>query len=245
MLPRFDVEVRIDEINPELLRVIWIDEVAEGIGDNRLYGDVTGTNWSEVEPVIAAEEALLKAAESNAVDAADFERIVRETIGEQYPGDDFDEGPLSAFLMLDGGVMAAVAALSAAGCVPTTSCNGNYGHGEPHPSVRFSTDECRLPLIRYASARSGCGLIMDSLGMLQVYAADVLAMVEFARQMAAFQHDFEAIDSEVACERPDDEYLYEYDDDLRRRDLHAVHNQMQRDQVVECPGQLSLFGDED
>jgi hypothetical protein len=104
MLPRFDVEVRIDEINLELLRVIWIDEVAEGIGDNRLYGDVTGTDsdWSEVEPVIAVQVALLKAAESNAVDAADFERIVRKTIDEQCPGDDFHEGPLSAFAMLDG-----------------------------------------------------------------------------------------------------------------------------------------------
>lgn len=244
MLPRFDVKVRIDEINPDLLRVMWIDEVAEGIGDNRLYGDVTGTDWSEVELVIAAEEALLKAAESNAVDAADFDRIVRQTIDEQYPGEDFDEGPVSAFAMLDGGVMAAVAALSAAGCIPTTSCNGHYGHAEPHPVVRFSTDECRLPLIRDACASSGCGLIMDHLGMLQLHAADVLAMVEFARQLAAFQRDFKAIDSEVARERPDDEYLYQYDDDLRRRDLHVVHERMQRDQVVECPGQLSLFGDE-
>lgn len=29
VLPHFDVEVSVDEINPDLLRVIWFDEVAD------------------------------------------------------------------------------------------------------------------------------------------------------------------------------------------------------------------------
>ena len=44
--------------------------------------------------------------------------------------------------------MSAVAALSAAGCVTTTSCRGHRRHGEPSPLVRFATDEQRLPVVQ-------------------------------------------------------------------------------------------------
>jgi hypothetical protein len=245
MLPRFDVDVSVGEINPELLRVIWIDEVIDGgIGDNRQYVDLTDAEWSDVEPMIAAEEALIKAAASSAADQADFERIIGDLMDEQYPGDDFDEGPLSQFAMLDAGVIAAVAALSAARCVSTTSCRGHNGHGEPNPLVRFAADEHRLPLIRDACTRSGCGLLMDYAGMLQLYATDVLALMEFANQMILLRDDFEAIDAEVACRRPDDEYFCDYDTGLRRRDLYSLSEERRMDQIVQCAGQLSMFDDE-
>ncbi len=109
--------------------------------------------------------------------------------------------------------------------------------------MRFAADEDRLPLIRNACERSGSGLLMDGAGMLQIYAADVLTMMEFARQMLALRPSFEAIETEVVCERPDDEYLYGHGGEhLRRRDLYAVLEKMQRDQ--DYPGQLSVFEDE-
>jgi hypothetical protein len=54
LLPRFEVLATVDEIDPGKLRVIWADEADEGIGDNRLYTDLTGAEWTEVEEVIAA-----------------------------------------------------------------------------------------------------------------------------------------------------------------------------------------------
>ena len=247
MLPNFDIDISVGPINPDLLRVIWTDEVVDegnGIGDNRQYADLSGADWSDVEPTIAAEEALLKTVAARAGDASDFDRMLDELIAEQYPGDDFDEGPLSPFVLLDAGVMAAVASVAAAGCISTTSCRGHARRGEPYPFVRFTTDEYRLPLIHEACVRSGCGLEMDHSGMLQLYAQDVLALVKFARNMFLMRGSFDAIEANVACERPADEYLEDYDDDVRRRDLYAIHEKMAHDRIVNHPGQLSLFGDE-
>ncbi len=129
MLPRFEVQATVDEIDPGKLRVIWTDEADEGIGDNRLYTDLTGVEWTEIEEVIAAEEAMIKSVESAATDAVEFERVIGEMMDKQYSGENFDEGPLSAFAMLDAGIMAAVAAPAAAGCVPTTSCRGHQEWG--------------------------------------------------------------------------------------------------------------------
>lgn len=100
-MPRSDVEVRVDEIDPDMLRVIWKDEIDDGIGDNRLHTDVTGADWAEVEEVIVAEEALIIAAESGASDEGEFESVISEMMDEQYPREDFDEGPLSAFAITD------------------------------------------------------------------------------------------------------------------------------------------------
>src|SRR2546429_1881901 len=117
MLPHFDVEVVVEAINPEHLRVIWVDEVSnDGIGDNRLYIDLTGTDWSDIAPIIQIEEALIKVAAERAANADDFDRVIEEALAAQYPGDDIDEGPLSDFALLDAGVISAAAALSAAGC---------------------------------------------------------------------------------------------------------------------------------
>ena len=84
MLPRFEVLATVDEIDPGKLRVIWTDEADEGIGDNRLYTDLTGAEWTEVEEVIAAEEAMIKSAEFAATDAAEFERVIGEMMDKQY-----------------------------------------------------------------------------------------------------------------------------------------------------------------
>jgi hypothetical protein len=241
MLPRFDVDVRVGDINAGLLRVVWTDEVTyDGIGDNRAYADVTGADWSNVGQVIEAEAALLQTAAATALDATDFDRTVDRFMDDHYPGEDIDEGPLSEFAMLDVGVMAAVAALSAAGAVSTTSCRGHSDHGEPNPLVRFTADEHRLPLIRDACARSGSGLLLDHLGMLQLYAADALTLVEFARGMVELRDRFDTINSDVACDRPSDDLLDNYGADLRRRDLYVIWEQTPADQRVECTGQLSF-----
>jgi hypothetical protein len=242
MLPHFDVEVVVGAINPEHLRVIWVDEVSEdGIGDNRLYIDLTGTDWSDIAPIIQVEEALIKVAAERAANADDFDRIIAEALAAQYPGDDIDEGPLSDFALLDAGVISAAAALSAAGCVSTTSCRGHNGTGEPHPLIRFAADDLRLGYVREAAVLAGCGLLLDGGGMLQLFATNVLAFVAFAKALLEKREYLEAITSTVACTRPGDDYLYDYDDDVRRRDLAKILERVDAERIVECDGQLSLF----
>jgi len=126
MVPHFDLEIEIAPIDPELLRVIWIDEVStDGVGDNRLYEDFSGTDWTDVQDVIEAESALLQEASQRSASADEFDLAIDEILEGNYPDD--DEGSVSWFLGLDLGVMSAVAALSASGSIPTTSCRGTGG----------------------------------------------------------------------------------------------------------------------
>jgi hypothetical protein len=200
--PKFDVEPEVAQVDPGSLRIVWLDEVlADGVGDNLMYEDISGTAWPEVEAVILEEDELIRGAADRATDA-----------------DDFDEGPLSEFAGLDVGVMSAVAALSTAGCVTTTSCRGHHRHGEPSPLVRFATEEQRLPVVQAAASNARCGLLLDKDGMLQLCAANVLALVEFARQMLQRRQAFDVIETPVPCERPPDAVI-DFLSDIRRRDL--------------------------
>ena len=224
MLPHFDVDVEVAAINPDLLRVIWLDDVsADGIGDNRMYEDLSGTEWSEVQAVIDEEAPLVRSAAQRATDADEFDQILNRTLAELYPDDNSDEGPLARFIALDAGVMSAVAALSAAGCVSTTSCRGHRRRGEPCPLVRFAADELRLTPILDAASRAGCGLLLDEDGMLQLYAVDTLAFVAFARELLLRRDALDAIETRVARQRPH-KYVGDFVTDVRRRDLKSWPN---------------------
>jgi hypothetical protein len=94
MLPRFEVAVSVQKIDAGMLRVIWLDEVAEeGIGDNRMYIDLTGVDWAEVEEVITAAEELINAADSASSDEAGFERVIGEMMDRSVPGRGHRRGP--------------------------------------------------------------------------------------------------------------------------------------------------------
>lgn len=244
VIPQFDVDIRIDLIDAGLLRVIWFDEVFyEGIGDNRRYVDLSETEWPDVAEVVAEEDALLRHAAAQAADGDEFDQLLDRELDERYPGEDFDEGPLSSFAELDVGVMSAVAALSAAGCVTTTSCRGHRVSGEPNPLVRFTTDEARLPLIQAAAQRTGCGLLLDPDGMLQLYAKNVLAFVEFARDMLARQEGFDAIETRVAMQRPPDSASDLYAE-VRRKDLSRICGASEPESSAHDGTQATLFDEE-
>lgn len=219
IIPQFDVDIMIGSIDVGMLRVVWLDEVSyDGIGDNRRYEDLSEVEWDEIADVIAEEESLLHSAAAQAADGDEFDQILDRELEERYPGDEFDEGPLSSFASLDVGVMSAVAALSASGCVTTTSCRGHRLSGEPNPLVRFTTDEARLPLIQMAAERTGCGLLLDQDGMLQLYTKNVFAFVNFARDLLTRQEEFDAIETCVVMQRPADSDSDFYAE-VRRMDL--------------------------
>lgn len=219
VLPQFNVDPEVAQVDPGLLRVVWLDEVlADGVGDNLVYEEISGTAWPEVEGVITEEDELIRAAADRATDNDDFDRLVNYELEQRYPGNDFDEGPLSEFAGLGVGVMSAVAALSASGCVTTTSCRGHRRHGEPSPLVRFATDEQRLPVVQAAASSAHCGLLLDEDGMLQLYAANVLALVEFAREILQRRQAFDAIETPVPLELLP-EAAIDFLTDIRRRYL--------------------------
>jgi hypothetical protein len=219
MLPRFEVDPVVSEIDPGMLRVIWLDDaMTDGIGDNRHYQDIDGVTWQEVEDLIAAESDMVSAAASRALDFGDFDRIIDHEFASQCEDDDDDDGLLSDYVTFDVGVISAATALSAAGCVTTTSCRGHETRGEPNPLVRFTSDQQRLQAVRSAASSAGCGLLLDSEGMLQLYAPDVMCMIEFAREMLARRQQFSAVTTQVAVQRPD-RYVGDFFADVRRRDL--------------------------
>lgn len=219
MVPHFEVDIEVAEIDAGCLRTVWLDEVmADGVGDNLMYEDISGTSWQEVNAVIAEETDLIGSASLRAVDGDDFDRIADADLRELCVADDFDEGPLAAFADLDVGVMSAVAALSASGCITTTSCRGHRARGEPSPLVRFAADEERLPLVRAAAVSAGCGLLLDDDGMLQLYAADVLAFIDFAREAMRRSEAFDAVSTSVARQRPPGQ-AQDFFGNTRRRDF--------------------------
>jgi hypothetical protein len=242
VVPEFGIRCEVGTINPDLLRVVWQDEVdGDGIGDNRCYFGLTGTGWPDVASLAEAEEALVQRVAEHACDARDFENLLNQAVDDEYPGEDLDEGPLAEFIMLDVGVISAVAALWAGGCVSTFSCRGHDTDRDSCPHIRFTTDEQRLPFVRQAALSAGCGLALDNTGMLELYANDVLALIRFARALSALQTALKGIGTVVPSERPADNYLDGYDSVVRRCDLADIRNKQEAEQPWHCDGQLSLF----
>lgn len=241
MVPDFDLEIEIVPIDPELLRVIWTDEVSsDGVGDNRLYEDFSGTDWTDVRDVIEAESALLQEASQRSANVDEFDLAISDILEERYPEDDTAEGLLPDFLSLDLGVMSAVAALSASGSITTTSCRGHRARGEATPLVRFTTDETRLAHIQAAASNSRCGLLLDGDGMLQLYATNILSFVAFARELLKARSIFDANTSMVACDRPP-RYVDDFTTAVRRKDYLTALDELDSVRYYQCPGQLSLF----
>ena len=102
---------------------------------NALYSDLRDLGWNDV-----AERALAERAAIAAYLAGEIS--VSETGCDDVPDsdDDFDDFADQGIRNVDLGVASAVAALSAVGCIPFTSCNaGSLGgaHSAPYPIVRF------------------------------------------------------------------------------------------------------------
>lgn len=75
--------------------------------------------------------------------------------------------------------------------------------------------------------------------MLQLYGADVRAFLAFARPVVNLRQQFDAIESPVACNRPDDDTLGDHGADLRSGDFHSVLERSSP-RVGHCSGQLAF-----
>jgi hypothetical protein len=146
----------------------------DGLEVNHHYGDLRGCTLEELSEVLEFE-------------TSGFDALEREGFSDEAV-EELDEEWIESFLLpgIDFGVASAVAALSALGCVPITSCRGKSlsdGHSHDAPTVCFYCEEAIVPLVvRFAEA-SGVSVENNS-DMLELYSADVRLMPAFAREVA-------------------------------------------------------------
>ncbi|MER9000630.1 hypothetical protein NKH58_22690 [Mesorhizobium australicum] len=149
-------------------------ETDSGLGCNREYCDLRGLSWTDARQIHALELAMIRKIESG------------EEPGEDYASieDELESTDETGLLMgLDIGVASTVAALSAARCIPVTSCNGGaFGipHHEAHPLVVFCARPQQLELLVQGAEKAGVGLVSNASGHLVVYADDIRKMPAFA-----------------------------------------------------------------
>lgn len=172
--PHFDVEIE-RSIEPEHLAWPEPGEAMDesSLGCNRNYVDLRRLPWLEARRVYSVEEKIFARIEASQDPDKEYELVVEELYEDPYD-----------IYGLDIGVASAVVALSAARCVPFSSCNGGaFGgsHHESHPVVAFFAQPETTPLLLECAEEANSGLSMGKFGNLVVYADDI-------RNMRAFAH---------------------------------------------------------
>jgi hypothetical protein len=150
------------------------------LGGNPEYTDLRGLSWKDAKRIFEIESEMIRRienasdpeAESDAIDADLFQ------CGENLYG-------------LDIGVASTVVCLSAAGCVPFSSCNGGAlggEHHEDHPLIAaFVRKKPAKGLIALA-AQTGIGLKNGPSGCLILYASHIRDFRTFAEKLLQQGH---------------------------------------------------------
>lgn len=184
--PLFDVRI---ERNVDANCLKWPDRGEaggdSGLGCNRLYCDFRGFSWRTAMKTLVFENGLVARIES----ATDWESEA-ELIDEELYED--EEGLFG----MDLGVASSVVALSAAGCIPFSSCNaGAFGgsHAEAYPLIAFYARRKHVNLLIDLAESAAAGLESDSHGFLVVYSNDVRVMRTFATILINARQSFQAV----------------------------------------------------
>lgn len=117
-----------------------------------------------------------------------------------------DEDVASHLGSLDLGVASSVLALSAAGCATLVSCSGHFGEGRwtKYPMIQFAADEVRVRHLLDAAARSHCGISDSHHGLVEIWATDLQAMMEFARNVIEMGDRFVGLAPAITSAPEDD-----------------------------------------
>ncbi|WP_157019470.1 hypothetical protein [Mesorhizobium xinjiangense] len=182
---RFDVQIE-RTVSAEGLRWPIGAEVESdsGLGCNREYCDLRGVSWTDARQIHAFELGMIRQIETRVVPDEDYASLEEEL-------ESADEAGL--LMGLDIGVASTVAALSAARCIPVTSCNGGaFGipHHEVHPLVVFCARSQHLELLVQGAEKASVGLVSNASGYLVVYADDIRKMSAFALALIEMRTDF-------------------------------------------------------
>ncbi|WP_231029255.1 hypothetical protein [Sphingomonas sp. IC-56] len=155
------------------------------LGGNHEYVDLRYISWADAIAV-AREEREISDRIGRADDPDDEWTVIQDEL-EDDPG---------LLVLLDLGVASTVAALSAAGCITISSCNGG-AHGDHHheryPLVAFYARRQHVPLLLSAAELAGVGIENDPDGALVVYADALDRMSAFAAALLADRARYEAL----------------------------------------------------
>lgn len=142
----------------------------EYFSGSRTFVDLRGFDGEDVLAAAVIDEGWLAAHSADWNDDVADEHFdaLQAAIG---PGPD----------ALDVGTAAAVVALSAAGCVTASSCNGQPGHQYHRPTIAFWTQPNGFALVDAAATDSECGLKNGAHGLVILYAPEIARFPRFAR----------------------------------------------------------------
>jgi hypothetical protein len=151
----------------------------DGLRCNRAYIDLRGLSWVQSQAVLALDARFINILQSQGDFDSSFDQVKNE-LEELY--DEGDEGLFG----LDLGVASSVVALSAARCIPFSSCNGGaFGdhHEEAFPLVSFFVKPAWVSLLLEITTTANVGLYNSGDGLV-VY-GEILDMLSFAKNMHA------------------------------------------------------------
>jgi hypothetical protein len=138
---------------------------------NFQYVDLRDANLALVERMLAEEREGYAYLEASAFSDAAIDEIDRRQL----------EG--SSLPMLDFGVGAAVAMISALGCVPVTSCRGptlgRRPHTQPAPMIVFYARKHHVARLIDAVIEADCHIVNNG-AKLELYADDLRKLHRFA-----------------------------------------------------------------
>ena len=196
----FDVEIE-RQVDPSRLSWPELDEVEDNgffafLVGNLLYCDLRNLSWAVARRVAEIEEQCIKRMEESPDQDETASFIIEDAAAvhlELELEDLLDE--IGAIAGLDVGVASTVAALSAAGYIPFTSCSaGAFGgwHHEAYPLVVFCARPEAVPLLMECAEKAGAGLENESgaYNPLTVYANDIRKMRDFANALSNSSADF-------------------------------------------------------
>ncbi|MDT4967574.1 MAG: hypothetical protein QOJ64_2311 [Acidobacteriota bacterium] len=168
----------------------------DGLRCNRLYTDLRRCSWTQAQAVLGLEDRFISILESATDFEANIDRVNRE-LEELY--DDEEEGLFG----LDLGVASSVIALSAARCVPFSSCNGGaFGdmHHERIPLVAFFAMRAWLPVLVSMAEEANVGIVNSGDGLV-VY-GEIQSMLGFARVIIRRRREFRRLRATTADKSP-------------------------------------------
>jgi hypothetical protein len=154
-----------------------------GLGCNRTYVDMQRFSWADAKRVTVLEQEFM----ARIVSIADTDPASEALEDEILEGERYLYG-------LDLGVASTVVALSAARCIPFSSCNAaTFGghHQEKYPLVAFYARAQMIDLLIASAEEAEIGL-QDN-GYLVAYADDLRKLGQFSRSLISRRVLFAAV----------------------------------------------------